>query len=42
MIETKDEPRKEWAAPELKKIGIEEITAGGAGGASDGLGGLGS
>jgi len=35
-------PRKEWAAPELKKIGIEEITAGGAGGASDGLGGLGS
>ena len=30
MIETKDEPRKEWAAPELKKIGIEEITAQGA------------
>jgi len=39
VIETKDEPRKEWAAPELKKIDIEEITAGGASGSDDGLGG---
>jgi hypothetical protein len=29
VIETNDAPRKEWAAPELKKIDIEEITAGG-------------
>jgi hypothetical protein len=27
VIETNDEPRKEWAAPELKKIDIEAITA---------------
>jgi hypothetical protein len=39
VIETKDEPRKEWAAPELKKIDIEEITAGGVSGSDDGLGG---
>ena len=39
MIETKDEPRKEWAAPELKKIDVEEITAGGSSGADDGFGG---
>ena len=30
VIETNDAPRKEWAAPELKKIDIEEITAGGS------------
>jgi hypothetical protein len=40
MIETKDEPRKEWAVPELKKIDIEEVTAGGPGTMSDGFGGL--
>ena len=27
VFETNDEPRKEWAAPELKKIDVEEITA---------------
>ena len=27
VTETKDEPRKDWAAPELKKINIEAITA---------------
>jgi hypothetical protein len=26
LIETSVEPRKEWVAPELKKIDIEEIT----------------
>ena len=40
MIETKDEPRKEWAAPELKKIDLEEITAGSSGTADDGIGAL--
>jgi hypothetical protein len=41
VIETNDEPRKEWAALELKKIDIEEITAGFATGpADDGLGGF--
>jgi hypothetical protein len=40
MIEANDEPRKEWAAPELKKIDIEEVTAGGPGTISDGFGGL--
>ena len=39
VIETNDEPRKEWAAPELKKLDIEEITAGGGGTSDDGLGG---
>jgi hypothetical protein len=38
VIETNDEPRKEWAAPELKKIGIEEITALDAGTVNDGFG----
>jgi|CZKF01.1.fsa_nt_gi hypothetical protein len=42
VIETNDEPRKEWAAPKLKKIDVEEITAGGLGGLDDGLGGAGS
>jgi hypothetical protein len=36
--ETCDEPRKEWAAPELKKIDVEEITAFGNGPASEGGG----
>jgi hypothetical protein len=26
-VETKVEARKEWVAPELKKIGVEELTA---------------
>jgi hypothetical protein len=30
------ETRKEWAAPELKKIDIEQITAGGTGQPTDG------
>jgi hypothetical protein len=30
MLEPNGVPRKEWAAPELKKIDIEEITAGGS------------
>jgi hypothetical protein len=44
IIETNDEPRKEWAAPELKKIGIEEITAFSEGSGSDlsGMDGTGS
>ena len=36
VIETNDEPRKEWATPELKKIDVEEITAFGSGTNSDG------
>ena len=41
VFETNDEPRKEWAAPELKKIDIEAITAGGPYGPNDdGYGGL--
>jgi hypothetical protein len=40
VIETNDEPRKEWAAPELKKIDIEEITAGGPSPSDDGVGGF--
>ena len=27
LVDTNVEPRKEWAAPELKKIDVEEITA---------------
>jgi hypothetical protein len=27
--------RKSWAAPELKKVDVEQITAGGTGGGSD-------
>ncbi len=27
LVEVNVEPRKEWAAPELKKIHVEEITA---------------
>ena len=29
-VETPLRPRKEWAAPELKKIDIEQITAAGS------------
>jgi hypothetical protein len=35
FVETNVEPRKEWAAPELKKIDIEQITAAGTGIAPD-------
>jgi hypothetical protein len=27
-IDATVEPRKDWVSPELKKIGVEEITAG--------------
>jgi hypothetical protein len=37
-FDTAPEPRKEWVAPELKKIDVEEITAGGGGGGPDGNG----
>jgi hypothetical protein len=44
VFDTNDEPRKEWVAPELKKIGIEEITAFSEGSGSDlsGMDGTGS
>ena len=32
------EPRKEWIAPELKKVDIETITAAGSNQGEDGLG----
>jgi hypothetical protein len=32
------EPRKEWAAPELKKVDVEEITASGGTYATDSFG----
>jgi hypothetical protein len=35
VIDTSIETRKEWVAPELKKVDIEQITANGAGGSSD-------
>jgi hypothetical protein len=38
FVETNLEPRKEWAAPELKKIDIEQITAAGGSNFSDGVG----
>lgn len=37
LVDINVEPRKEWASPELKKIDVEEITAHGVSGASDGL-----
>jgi hypothetical protein len=40
LIETNVEPRKEWVAPELKKIDVEEITAASLAGSDDGLGAL--
>jgi hypothetical protein len=27
ILVTNDEPRKEWTAPELKKVDVEQITA---------------
>jgi hypothetical protein len=39
LVETNVEPRKEWVAPELKKIDVEAITALSTSG-SDDLGGL--
>jgi hypothetical protein len=35
VIDTSIETRKEWVAPELKKVDIEQITANGAGGSAD-------
>ena len=32
VMETSVEPRKEWVAPELKKIDVEQITANDIGG----------
>jgi hypothetical protein len=37
FVETNLEPRKEWAAPELKKIDVEEITAATSGSGADGF-----
>jgi hypothetical protein len=39
-VELVPETRKEWVAPELKKVDVEEITASGSGTATEG--GLGS
>jgi len=38
VVETSQEPRKEWAKPELKKIDIEQVTANGPAPGSDGSG----
>jgi len=38
FVETNVETRKEWTAPELKKIDIEEITAATSGSGGDGFG----
>jgi hypothetical protein len=35
-VETIPETKQEWIAPELKKIDIEQITAGGTGAFTDG------
>jgi hypothetical protein len=37
-LEVKVETRKEWLAPELKKIDLEQLTAGGSSGDDDGGG----
>jgi hypothetical protein len=37
-FDTTLEPRKEWVAPELKKIDVEEITAAGTASSFDGNG----
>ncbi len=37
-VEINVEARKEWVAPELKKIDVEEITAAGSEVAGEGLG----
>jgi hypothetical protein len=34
-FEVAPEPKKEWVAPELKKIDVEDITAQNGGGATD-------
>ena len=39
LVDTSLESRKEWTAPELKKIDIDEITAGTLFAGDDGLGG---
>ena len=36
IFDTTLEPRKEWVAPELKKVDVEDITAFGTGTTSDG------
>ncbi len=38
LVETNVETRKEWVAPELKKIDLEEITAAGVDVSGEGLG----
>lgn len=38
LVETSVEARKEWVAPELKKIDVEEITASGATVSGEGFG----
>jgi len=35
LVETNAEPRKEWVAPELKKIDVDAITAFSTSGAND-------
>jgi hypothetical protein len=37
-LEEKVETKKEWIAPELKKIDLEQLTAGDIGGDDDGAG----
>jgi len=37
QFDATSEPRKEWVAPELKKIDVEEITAALGGHADDGI-----
>ena len=39
VVEIVQETRKEWVAPELKKVDVEQITAGGGGPGGDGIGG---
>jgi hypothetical protein len=39
-VELIPETRKEWVAPELKKVDVEEITAAGPTGSDDGASGL--
>jgi hypothetical protein len=36
VIDTRVEPRKEWVTPELKKVDIEQITAGSSSSDTDG------
>jgi hypothetical protein len=38
-IELVSETRKEWVAPELKKVDVEEITASGNGSTTEGFSG---